>query len=85
MREWRHDHWKLFNAGARVLGVASILIGIILCVSGIGMRSNENGSADAWTMIVVSLIVVVFGVLLLFARPYKPNGSEKGENNEGIE
>jgi hypothetical protein len=56
-------YWKTFNAVGRVVGVGFILVGAIVLIS----------NATDVIAVVAALITITFGVLLLFAKPYRPN------------
>jgi hypothetical protein len=56
-------YWKTFNVVGRVVGVGFILVGAIVLIS----------NATDVIAVVAALITITFGVLLLFAKPYRPN------------
>jgi hypothetical protein len=61
-------YWKTFNALARVVGAGFMVVGSIVAVFGIGSRDGLT--------VVVALVVVPLGVLLVRARPYRPDLGE---------
>ena len=58
-------HAKLMNVLGRICGVGFIFVGAILTLYGIGWHD--------WVTVTISMITVVFGVLLLKAKPISSN------------
>jgi len=56
-------YWKIFNAVGRMVGAGFILVGAIVLISNV---TNV-------LVIVTASIVIALGVLLLCAKPYRPN------------
>jgi hypothetical protein len=65
MANLKTSYWKFFNAAARVVGAGFCLVGAIVGISGAASRDPLAG--------VMGLVVVVLGLLLLSARPYRPD------------
>jgi hypothetical protein len=83
-REFERLFWKIFNVLGRVIGVGFILVGIIISSWALGFvldpkatipvngMPTNDGPTKALVFI-LPLIVSIVGVLLLFARPYRPD------------
>jgi hypothetical protein len=58
-------HLKVFNLLGRIVGGGFVVVGLILLMYAI--------SSHDWIAVSATAIVIVLGVLLLMAKPYKPN------------
>jgi cytochrome c biogenesis protein CcdA len=67
-------YWTVFNALGRIVGILFFIGGLIICAY--GLISLRNQQADAWLIIIVSLVVAVLGMLLAVAKPYRPKDNE---------
>jgi hypothetical protein len=65
MSGWRKGYWTVFNSLGRVVGALFILAGVIFVIYG----ASDGGSL----FVVPGLVVSVLGVLLIFAKPYRPS------------
>jgi sugar phosphate permease len=65
MSDWRKTYWQGFNIAGKIVGVLFALFGIIFIVYG-----ATSGGA---TFVIPGLIVAVLGILLVCARPYRPD------------
>jgi hypothetical protein len=68
MADTQTGYWKFFNALGKLVGVCFILGGIVILVFGATQRD--------WLIGVPGLIVAALGVLLLLARPYRPDSND---------
>ena len=86
MRNWRHHHGKLINLGGRVVGIAFIGIGLIVGIYGLSSFLNKKTwSLGTWIMILIPFGVVFLGLLLLMAKPYRPNDLEEINKEDSAE
>jgi hypothetical protein len=65
MSDFKTTYWKIFNTLGRVIGVGFVLVGLIIFTFGLAQ-------GDA-LIAVPALIIGVFGVLLICARPSSPD------------
>jgi hypothetical protein len=76
-------HAAVFNFGARITGVALIVVGsvfsfwalrLVLDAESTMMVNGvpENDPVMKWVLLLLFLLLTVLGVFLLFARPYRP-------------
>ena len=65
MSNWRKTYWQLFNILGRIVGVLFVLVGGISFIHGL----TSAGALIA----VVGLVVAVLGILLVFAKPFRPD------------
>jgi hypothetical protein len=63
-------YWRLFNVLGRIVGVLFTLGGAIFIIYGLT-------SASA-LVAVVGLVVAVLGILLVFAKPFRPDFRDSG-------
>jgi len=84
MSQLRKIHAAVLNILARIFGVLSIIVGVIFTIWGLALVLNKNStigvngvpSSDPWEkamVLVVGVVSVVLGVLVLMARPYRPD------------
>jgi hypothetical protein len=66
MKDYEKNHWKVFNALGKVVGVLFAFGGGFTAISGL---VNKDG-----LMAVMSLVVAVLGILLLLAKPSRSGG-----------
>jgi hypothetical protein len=71
MSHWQKCHSQLFNIAGRFVGAWFVLGGVIFIIYGV-----TNGGA---LYVVPGLVVAVLGILLICARPYRPDlrGSDR--------
>jgi len=70
------SYWKIFNILARIVGGGFILNGSVISIWGFALvigKSKDYSSTDKWLIACVPLLVVLFGILLLRAQPYRPD------------
>jgi hypothetical protein len=65
MSDWRSYYWRGFNVAGRFVGACFTIVG------GIGFYYAFS-KGDVLTM-VVTAVVAVLGVLLICAKPYRPD------------
>ena len=65
MADTRTGYWKVFNTLGKVVGVGFILVGVVVLISGAVQRD--------WLIGVAGFVVALLGVLLMLARPYRPD------------
>jgi hypothetical protein len=65
MSDWRKIYWQSFNVAGRLVGACFVLVGAIFVIYGM----TSGGAMFA----VPGLVVAVLGVLLVCARPYRPD------------
>jgi hypothetical protein len=65
MIDGRKTYWRLFNIAGRIVGVWFVLGGTIFIIYG-----AKSGGA---LFVIPGLLVVVFGILLICARSYRPD------------
>jgi membrane-bound ClpP family serine protease len=65
MSDWRRTYWQSFNIVGRIVGVLFALVGAIFIIYGL----SGGGAVFA----IPGLVVAVLGVLLFFAKPYRPD------------
>jgi peptidoglycan biosynthesis protein MviN/MurJ (putative lipid II flippase) len=58
-------HWKIFNVLGRIVGVGFVIGGLILAIY--GLVSHD------WLGVLMPSIMAILGILLIKAKPYKPN------------
>jgi hypothetical protein len=86
--------WLLFNFLVRVVGVCFAIVGVIFAIWGLSLVLDPkatigvNGvpSSDPWLkgmILVVGLVVAMLGVLLVFARLYRPDLESSNEEEGG--
>ena len=63
---------NLFNFLGRLVGVVFFIGGSFMGIYGLTHSNQDN----PWFMILLAFIVAVLGLLLIFARPYKPNRND---------
>jgi hypothetical protein len=83
VNNWRERHCQIVNTGCRIVGFGFVFVGAIFALWGWSLVMDPTAtididgipSNDPWSkavILIVGLVVCVLGVLLLFARPYKP-------------
>jgi len=85
MRTHSPTFWKLFNTGARFVGLCFAVVGLLFAVWGVSISMNSGPRHDSgeWLLIlVVGVGVGLFGVLMLRSRPYRPDAVEKTRNDQ---
>ena len=65
MADWRTYYWRFFNIAGRFVGTWFVVVGGILLYYAISHR-------DVLAIVLVS-VCVVLGVLMLIAKPYRPD------------
>jgi hypothetical protein len=65
MPDWRKAYWQGFNFVGKIVGVLFILFGTIFVICG----ATSGGAI----FLIPGLVVAVLGILLIFARPYRPD------------
>ena len=94
MSDWRTYYWRFFNFAVRCVGVGFVVAGAVLAIWGLSLvldpkaTIDVNGvpSSDPWIKgmtLVVGLVVCVLGVLLVFARSYRPDLESSDEKEDG--
>ena len=61
-------YWKFFNAAGRIVAVGFVLGGAVILIYGAVQRD--------WLIAVPGFVVAVLGMLLMLARPYRPDTKE---------
>jgi hypothetical protein len=75
-------YWTFFNILGRIVGTIFLVGGIIMDVLGfVSLRNHQGQPFDTWIGISLCSIMAILGFLMIIARPYRPEGSEK-ENND---
>ena len=78
MKNWRSAYWKFFNASGRIIGLIFFVGGLVEGACGLILLQNHRiPNTDAWIMVIFSFIVAILGILVVIARPHKPEGTEK--------
>ena len=83
MSELRKLHVAALNTLARIFGVGAVFVGGVFAIWGLVLVLDHNAmidvngvpSSDPWikaSVLVVGLVGVVIGILMLKAKPYKP-------------
>ena len=73
-------YWKTFNVLGRIIGVGFIFNGSVISIWGFSLivgNDKHYEATDKWLMACVPLLVVLLGILLLRARPYRPDLPEQ--------
>jgi heme/copper-type cytochrome/quinol oxidase subunit 2 len=70
-----NGYWGFVNAVGKVIGCGFVLVGTILAMWGIKtiIGTSRYDSTEITIVILSAIVVIVLGVLLLMARPYRPN------------
>jgi hypothetical protein len=68
MPDWRNTYWQGFNFVGKIVGELFILFGTVFIIYGV----TSNGAA----FVITGLIVAVLGILLVCARPSRPDRRE---------
>jgi uncharacterized membrane protein HdeD (DUF308 family) len=64
---------SLFNFLARVVGIIFFIGGCTMGIYGLTHHNNDN----PWFMIVLAFILAILGLLMVFARPYRPDNDDE--------
>jgi hypothetical protein len=89
MSDWQKTHWQLFNALGKLIGVGFIFVGGIFSIWGISLLLDPKATIDVdggptndpsikATTLIVGLIVLALGVLLVIAKPFRPDLEDSG-------
>jgi hypothetical protein len=65
MSDRRTTHWQFFNFAGRLVGAWFVFGGVIFIIYGFA-----SGGAE---FVIPGLVVGVLGVLLILAKPYRPD------------
>jgi hypothetical protein len=65
MSDRRTTHWRFFNFAGRLVGAWFVFGGVIFIIYGFASGGVE--------FVITGLVVGVLGVLLILAKPYRPN------------
>jgi hypothetical protein len=79
MSDWRKTYWRFFNFAGRLVGAWFIFGGVVFILYGF--------ASGGIVFIIPGLITTVFGILLIFAKPYRPDlrDSESAESHKKME
>lgn len=95
MSDWRKTYWQLFNTAGRIVGVGFTVVGGIFSIWGLLLvldpkaTISVNGvpSNDPWDkaiVLIIGLVVCVLGILLVFARPFRPDLESSDKKDDSI-
>jgi hypothetical protein len=74
MSDWRKTYWQGFNIAGRLVGTGFVIVGGICFLYAISQ-------GDVLAM-VMTAVVAVLGILLIFAKPYRPDLSKSASSEQ---
>jgi hypothetical protein len=74
MADWRKTYWQIFNFAGRAVGALFTLVGVVFVIYGV--------TAGGALYVVTGLVVAVLGILLICARPYRPEPRDSASTEQ---